>query len=413
MELTTGNLVEALVTCSRGPVDEPAEIVALVRQAQPAFAATLYSAWQAEGTELSLALREELEAGRTRVDFYRSVAARVMPAVSGLTTIKGLEVAALYPDGLVRYMNDLDFIAASERDLWQAVGLLLTDGWELDTATFSYIDGALQVMVSLRYPNENRYQLPYGIELATYYTLGNQGGIPPVLRLPGPWRTPAIKNTLMLLHERYEQPFRARDVVDAALLHESLRDGELDTLHRAVVALGLAAEYSELVRLIRDAGLASPPRLPGGRWTAARVRTRRLARGAGFFARPLAGTGRHLQRRLMMGEPGRAEGLLWAAVQRRLRVPAAVSAGLLAFGLPLDGPRPAVTGAVLYRRGELAWADTPVGRFLLTIGDDVPASAVDELSGPADDVDQAAPQAAESAESAQAAESAGLLGPSR
>jgi len=193
MELTPGNLVQALVACSQGPVDEPAEIVALVRQAQPSFAATLYSAWWADGTELSPALREELEAGRARVDFYRSVAARLMSAVSGLTTIKGLEVAALYPDGLVRYMNDLDFIASSESDLWQAVSFLLEDGWELDTATFSCLDGALQVMVSLRYPNENRYQLPYGIEFATYYTLGNQGGIPPVLRLSGPWRTPAIK----------------------------------------------------------------------------------------------------------------------------------------------------------------------------------------------------------------------------
>jgi hypothetical protein len=395
MQLTAGNLVQALAICAKGPVDEPAEIVALVRQAQPSFAATLYSAWQAEGTELNPALRAELDAGRARVDFYRSVAAQVMSAVSGLTTIKGLEVAALYPDGLVRYMNDLDFIACSERTMWEAVSFLLEDGWDLDTATFSRIEGALRVMVSLRRPNEDRYQLPYGIELAPYYTLGNQGGIPPVLQLPEQWCTPAIKNTLMLLHERYEQPFRARDVVDAALLHESLRDGELDTLHRGVVALGLAAEYSELIRLINAVGLGSPPRLPGGQWTTARVRARRLARGASFFARPLAGTGRHLQRRLMTGEPGRAEGMVWAAVQRRLPVTTAIGAGLLAFGLPLDGPRPDVAAAVLYHRGELAWVDTPVGRFLLTIGDEVSESAVDELSGPEDDAHQAGPEAAE------------------
>jgi hypothetical protein len=395
MEFTVDKLVETLATCSKGPVDEPAEVVALVRQAQPSFAATLYSAWQAEGTELSPALREELEAARARVDFYRSVAVSVMSAFDSLTTIKGLEVAALYPRGLVRYMNDLDFVASSERDLWQAVSFLLEDGWDLDTATFSHIGGALQVMVSLRRPNEDRYQLPYGIEVATYYTLGNQGGIPPVLLLPGQWRSPAIKNTLMLLHERYEQPFRARDVVDAALLHESLRDEEVDALHRGVVTLGLAAEYSELVRLIRAAGLGSPPRLPGGRWTTARVRARRFARGASFFARPLSGTGRHLQRRLMLGEPGRVEGMVWATVQRRVPVVSAVRAGMLAFGLPLDGPRPNVTAAVLCRRGETAWADTPVGRFLLTIGDDVSQSAVEELSGPEDGAHQALPDAAE------------------
>jgi hypothetical protein len=390
MELSAGNLVEALTACSAGPVDEPGEIVALVRQAQPSLAATLYSAWQAQGADLSAGLAQELAAARARVDFYRSVAARLTSAVDGLTTIKGLEVAALYPGTLVRYMNDLDFIAPSEGELWSAVGLLTADGWELDTATFSCMEGAVHVMCSLRRPNPDRYLLPYGIELATYYTLGNQGGIPPVLRLPAPWRSPAVKNTLMLLHERYEQAFRARDVVDAALLHESLRDGELDTLHRAVVRLGLAAEYAELVELIAAAGLGSPPSLPGGRRTLARVRARRLARGAGFFARPVAGTGRHLQRRLMTGQPGRAEGLAWAAVQRRLPVATAVSAGLLAFGLPLDGPPLGVSTTVLCRRGELAWADTPAGRFLLTIGDDVSESAVDELSGPGDGPPQAA-----------------------
>lgn len=384
MELTAGKLVDTLTTCAKGPVDEPAEIVALVRQSQPSFAATLYSAWQAEGAELTPALREELDAGRARVELYREVAARVMAAVGGLTTIKGLETAALYPPGLVRYMNDLDFIASTEHELWQAVSCLLADDWELDTATFTRIGGALQVMVSLRRQNENRYQLPYGIELATYYTLGNQGGIPPVVRLPGPWSVPAIKNTLMLLHERYEQPFRARDVLDAALLHQALRDGEAGELHRGVVALGLAAEYGELVQLIRDAGLGSPPRLPGGHWTTARVRARRLARAASFFAQPLNGTGRHLQRRLMLADPGRAEGVAWAAVQRRLPVLAAIGAGMLAFGLPLDGPRPRVSAAVLRSRGDMAWADTPVGRFLLTIGDEVSQAAIDDLANDAE-----------------------------
>ena len=382
MDLTADNLVEALLTCSGEPADGPAEIVALVRKAQPSFAATLFSAWRAEGDELSPALRDEIAIARARVEYYRSVAGRLMKAVAGLTTIKGLEVAALYPPGLVRYMNDLDCIASSEAALWQAAGFLTEDGWELDTATFSQLGGALQVLVSLRRSHEDRFQLPYGIELATYYTLGNQGGIPPILQLPEQWRVPAIKNTLMLLHERYEQPFRARDLIDAALLNDSLRGAELDALHEAIITFGLAVEYTELVRLTIKAGVGSLRELPGGQLTTARVRAHRLARGAGFFAKPLAGTGRHLQRRLMMGHPSRAEGAAWEAVQRRLHVATAVQAGLLAFGLPLEGPRPQVTRAVLRRRGQLAWADTPAGRFLLTIGDEVSQEAVDELSTP-------------------------------
>ncbi len=297
-----------------------------------------------------------------------------------LTTIKGLEVAALYPVGLVRYMNDLDVIAPSEPDLWRAVGLLAGDGWDIDTATFTQFGGAMRVMVSMRMPNEDRFRLPYGIELANYYTLGNRGGIAPLVQIPQQWTIPAIKNTIMLLHERYEQPYRARDLVDAALLHRSMDEAERVTLTEAVVALGLAIEYSELIKLVDKAGLGQLPALPGGRLTTARSRAARLGLSASFFTSPVMGAGRHLQRRLIMAKPGRAEGAVWERVQRRLHPVSALKAGLVAFGLPVGGPRADVSATVLHRRGEFAWADTPAGRFLLTVGDYVSQSAVDELT---------------------------------
>lgn len=58
----------------------------------------------------------------------------------------------------------------------------------------------------------------------------------------------------------------------------------------------------------------------------------------------------------------------------------ALQGGLLAFGLPLDGHRPGVKAAELHSDGKTAWIDTPAGRFLLTIGDEVAESAVAELS---------------------------------
>jgi hypothetical protein len=392
MDLSGENLVEALGTACGERPEEPAEIVELVHRVEPGFAATLFSAWQAEGIALNAALREDVESAASRVGLYRSVAAELTEEVSSLTTIKGLEVAALYPAGLVRYMNDLDFITPSEADLWRAVGWLTDAGWETDTATFSFFDGSLRVMVSMRKQNDDRFRLPFGIELATYYTLGNQGGIPPILQLPGKWRGPAVKNSIMLLHERYEQPFRARDLVDAALLHESMSGPERRGLHEAVVALNLSVEYAELIRLVNQAGLADLPPLTGGRWTTARTRAVRLSRGAGFFAKPVTGTGRHLQRRLMMAKPGRAEKAAWEILQRRLHPATAIRAGLLGFGLPLGrpcgpaslGPRSEVTSAVLRRRGDLAWADTPAGRFLLTVGDFVSEEAVAELGGEPD-----------------------------
>jgi hypothetical protein len=380
MDLTAQSLVEALAVTSGKRSEDLVDLVEIVRRAEPNFAATLYSAWQAEGMNLSPALREEVGAVSRRVEFYRSVAARLLAEVSSLTTIKGIENAALYPPGLVRYMNDLDLITYSEPDLWRAIGLLVADGWHVDTGTFSYLDGTLNVMISVRKPAEDPFRLAYAVELATYYTLGNQGGIPPIMKMPDRWLSPAIKNTIMLLHERYEQPFRARDVVDAALLHESMQESELRELQDAVVSLNLVVAYAELVSLVNKAGFGPLQQLPGGKLTIARARAKRVARGASLFVRPVAGTGQHLQRRLMAAMPGRAEGAMRELVQRRLHPATAIKAGLLAFGLPLAGPTPDVTRAVLRQRGEHAWVDTPAGRFLLTIGDYVSASAVAELS---------------------------------
>src|ERR1700722_20246362 len=135
MDLTSDDLVKTLVTCASGSADEPAEIVALVHRSQQSFAATLFSAWQAEGAALNAALLQETDTIRSRVNFYRSVADRLLGTVNGLTTVKGLEVADLYPAGWVRYMNDIDFVANDETGLWRAVGLLIGDGWIVDSAT--------------------------------------------------------------------------------------------------------------------------------------------------------------------------------------------------------------------------------------------------------------------------------------
>lgn len=382
MELTANHLVTALLGESGENPDARAEAVAVMRQAQPSFVATLLSAWQAEGDDLNPALRYDLDAARRRIDFYRSVSARVLAEAPGLTPIKGLEVADLYPAGLVRSMNDLDFVASAETDLWPAVTMLRDDGWTIDTATFSHLDGALQVMVSLRRPNEDVYLLPYGVEVATYYTLGDLGGVGPVRVLPTAWRTPVVKNTLMLLYERFEQPYRTRDLVDTALVHAAADRVELSHLAEAVSRLGLSREYAELATLTNRAGLGPLPVPPMSGWSRPVARARRLARGASFFRRPVIGAARHLQRRLVSGKLGGPEMPAWASISARMPVGRAIRAGLLGFGLPLEGPVPTVDAAVLRARGKTAWVDTPVGRFLLAIGDDVSRSVVDELSGP-------------------------------
>jgi hypothetical protein len=93
------------------------------------------------------------------------------------------------------------------------------------------------------------------------------------------------------------------------------------------------------------------------------------------------GAARVLQRRAINARPGRMERQLWQWLQRRISTSAAVRAGLLAFGLPLQ-ITPAHTGSRLHHDGEATWVDGPAGRFVLTVGDDVAESVVERLSRP-------------------------------
>lgn len=394
--LTADDVLSALtVACGEEP-EGPAEAVAILRQSQPSIAATLYSAWQGEGAHLDPGLTYELELARARLARYRSVAAELDGRAPGLVPLKGLEVAARYPDGIVRAMNDLDYAASSEPDLWPAVATLVDGGWDLHSATFVRFGGALHVMVSLRRPHESPYALPYGIEIASYLTLGDLSGVPPMDHLPPRWSASPVKNMLMLIFERFEQRYRARDLVDASLLLGSASPEELATLAAAIDRLGLRPEYAELAGLVGRTTLAPLP-LPGNARAHPVTRARRIARGAGFLRRPVSGAARHLQRRMVTGKSRRYERWPWSAAQRRLPVAAALRGGLLAFGLPLDGVAPKVDKAVVHERGDQAWVDTPVARFLLTIGDDVAESAVQELSRPESAVPDAMPPAQEPA----------------
>ncbi|MFY1653073.1 hypothetical protein ACN27J_19550 [Solwaraspora sp. WMMB762] len=380
-QLSADDVLNALSVCCGEPLEDPAEAVAALRQGQPSLTATLYSAWAADGVTLDPGIAYDLELATSRVTFYRTVAAELAARVSDLTPIKGLEVADRYPAGLGRTMNDLDYVAGTEAALWRAAGLLIDDGWDLHTGTFACFGDRLHMMVSLRRPHESRFVLPYGVEIATWWSLGDLAGVPPLTAMPQPWRAPAVKNTLMLLFERFEQRFRARDLIDASLLVASASEDELITLTRALTALGLWPEYAELAALVARTSL--PPLPPPPRRNQLDTRARRAIRSAAVLRRPLTGMARHLQRRNIKGASARIEQRSWAAAAERLSAGASVRAGVLAFGLPLDGaPRGDAPTATLHERDRLAWVDTPVGRFLLTIGDEVDEDTVAELSGP-------------------------------
>lgn len=386
MELTVSALNRVLAVCCGDEPESASEVVHVVRHTQHSFAPTLYAAWERDGATLNPALRYELDVQRRRTERYREIAAGIAgmagtaSGVPAVVPLKGLEVADLYPAGWVRYMNDLDYVVADERDLWSVVNVLVGDGWELHSGTFVNLGGQLQVLVSLRREHEDRYCLPYGIELATFVAMGNLAGVPAVITLPRAWRDSAVKNLLMLLFERFEQRYRARDLVDATLLLGAVGRSGWATLWPEIDRLGLWPEYRELAGLLRRAELADAP-VPGRPLgtAAADSRTQRVVTELSGWRRPVDGAARHLQRRMMYGRLSRSERWLWSVAERRLHPGRALRAGLHCFGLPVPDGRPDVAVATLTERPEVTWVDTPAGRFVLTVGDELDQDALDAV----------------------------------
>lgn len=377
MDLTADVVTRVLAVCCGEP-EGPEEAVLMVRQDQPTFAPTLFAAWRNEGAPLNPALRYELDVQAARVRRYRELSADLAARVPGVTPLKGLEVADLYPADSIRYMNDLDYTADEPR-LWRLAGELMNDGWDLHTGTFWVYDGRLQVLVCLRMPHEDPYSLPYGVEITNYVTMGDLAGVAPVLHLPPHWRDPAVKNLLMLLFERFEQPYRARDLVDAALMLRALRDH--GALWHEIDRLTLWPEYAELAQLLERAELGPAPVHPRPlALSLASSKARRTGRRLGALRQPAQAAARHLQQRLVFDRLSGPERLLWSAAQRRLSSRQALQVGLLCFGLPVPGVRPDVASATIRQRDGLTFVDTPAGRFLITAGDDVEQDAVDLLS---------------------------------
>ncbi|MGW5687533.1 nucleotidyltransferase family protein [Nonomuraea sp. NPDC003754] len=341
----------ALVTGQE--LETPGEMLYVARREQPSLVATLLSAWEGEGRRLGPGLAHELAQHRGRMAFYRQQQARLPVAV---VSLKGLEIADRYPDPLLRYMNDLDFWVPQRERLWELAAWLLDDGWSMHTATFIRLEREPEVILSLRRRPDDPYGLPYGIELSTLAYLGDGLGAPHRTSVPG---DPVVKNLVALLYERFEQPYRARDLIDVAVLLGAASPGTLRACALAVSELALWPEYAELAALLA-AGPLEVPELPGERRALVRAsRLRRRTTVVKALRRPVSLAATVLQSR-MTG----------AAVLDRLSPKAALEAGLTLFALPVEGGV-RTDRLTIGESGGALWAHTPVGRFILVHGDEV------------------------------------------
>jgi hypothetical protein len=391
--LSSAALVRALGVVVGEELEAPYEVLIALRQ-QPQLAATIYSAWREEGMALNPALAWELEVQTERNAFYRDLQRRLQRLHPSAVPMKGLEVADLYPPGLVRYMNDLDYLV-DEPTLWRIARMLMDEDWRLHTASFLRIDGDLHLVLSLWFPQRDPWALPHFVELTTFAAFGDLAGVAPRVALPATCGRPAVKNLVMLLYERLEQPYRARDLVDGTVEFQAADEATLATLWLVVDELALWPECLELLDLLAAAGLPGPSPPPRRMRRRLSTRAGRLSTRAARFRRPVDGALQHLQHHLIKDRLGRFERRIWSVAQHRVPVGRALDAGLVAFGLPLDDQvatgagdrgvgRPGPPGdgiAVLRQEGDAVWALTPVGQFLLVPGEEVLEESVRSPGG--------------------------------
>ncbi|MEO3808448.1 hypothetical protein ABGB17_05540 [Sphaerisporangium sp. B11E5] len=374
--LTSGELEDVLAAVTPQEMETPGEILYVTRHQQPSFLATLLSAWDRDGRDIGPGLSYELEQLRRRSAFYQELRGRLAREWRDPVSMKGLEVADRYPEPLLRYMNDLDYWVPEQERLWGIAGWLIDDGWAVHSATFLRHEGELHVIVSMRRFPEDPYALSYGVEIGTPALLGDRVGVPTRVRLPAACAEPIAKNFVAMLMERFEQPFRARDLVDAAVLLGDAPSAAVKSCALAVHELGLWPEYAELVALLERTPL-EVPRLPGDlRTLSLAAQARRRATAAGALRQPFSFALMSLQNRMMTGASGMLSRRAWGLAERRLDARAALKAGLLLFALPVDTGRRAPR-ATLYERDGTLWADTPIGSFVLVHGEEIDEEALE------------------------------------
>jgi hypothetical protein len=266
----------------------------------------LMSLLSLDGGRLGDRHRRELAAFLRQRDRYAELLADLRRAAQSLYQIKGQHLQALYPAGSVRDSNDLDLVVPRAEDMPAAVGLLISRGFEslLCGAEFTP-DGRLAYHVGMRrtaYVCPDRPRPDY-VELANYSLVGNHL-VPPSFVDLRDVPSPAFGNVLTTLRERLEQPYRVRDLIDAAVSLDRLAPGDLVELNAAIVRLRLAPELADLVRTLGRAGLGpAPDRLPVvPRSEVTRENVRRARRRARQLCTPQVvasrwrGTDRHARR---------------------------------------------------------------------------------------------------------------------
>jgi hypothetical protein len=370
----TSTIVERLVTEAGTSLSGPPSTkLAACRRDHHRIAPTLLSTWLREGRELRPGAIYEIALHQSRNAEYSAIRSELLAMAPRAYSIKGVEVEAAYPDGLVRETADIDIVTPALDELWAAVQMLVSSGWRAGGLSVLHCRGKLHVATALKRPSRDPYALnPDRIELATFpFWVDLQHGRTGEVDRDH-WRTPdTLKNVLALLHERAEEQrgrprLRARDLLDISLLLYSLdvAPGRLTSL---LTECALWRPWREFAGPLARASMLPSAfvdlRPPAAART--RVRVGEIPRALRLFGHPDVAAAAWMQRRLMHEQPLGAARRLGTVLQNAGTTKRAFRLGLPLFGVRVDD-EPSGRFRLESRGGGLR-ARTPVGSFALAL----------------------------------------------
>jgi hypothetical protein len=349
--------------------------------------ATLLSWWQLRGESLPGSLQAELDDQRHRQTGYTEALAGVLEVEPGVVPAKGPSVWGRYPAGLVRETADLDLWLPSAGALWRVARHLAGDGWAPDMVWAWRIAGGFHYHAVLKRPSRHAMLMARDrIELGTIAYQGDHVRRSPRLRRWPPGAAPTVADCLLwLVEELGERPARMRDVLDLAVLVEAAGSEGLDRVveesAELVASYGAHGPLRQLVTLasrhypeagpllarVRSEAGRRGPRLP---WPLRRHPAVGLVSAAVALAR-----GDDVPRPVRAGAD---EVLL--AVQRTASLPRLLARGLPLYGMPVPGSGTGDGVVASFDGAGGCWLDTPIGRFVGTLGPAVEESWVERAT---------------------------------
>ncbi|MEV7075151.1 nucleotidyltransferase family protein [Streptomyces sp. NPDC093990] len=334
IEVTTDTVLALLNVGPRAPRDT---VLRTARDGRHKLAGTLLSLWAADGEQLTDEEAVELRLAAERVESYRRIWQRLQEHAPDAFLLKGMTIAALYPPGVLRSAGDLDVICPRHADLWACARHLSATGWELEAFTVGPARPGDTVYPHLgaefRKPASGPGQDPYAVGLFTAEIVTDVHGPARQLARP-PGSLPAV-STVALVAERWERPFRSRDLLDLVLLLRALDEQGGRQVRADLDKAGLWPEWREAMRRIDRLGWRPAIVLPHTRAAAVRVRLLRTARAVLRWSNPVRAVAFAAQSGIE-GRGGRLSALASDLVHRRPGARRLLSAGVPLFGVPLD-----------------------------------------------------------------------------